>query len=131
LTARHRRGWKAALRVRGVGDRPIVDPGDQAAFVAAGRPVPQAQRYTVVDAFAGYEAGWFELGIALENLLDTDWREAQLANRSCSRAENGNPASACFIGPGGLRSRGGDILPDVHFTPGNPFNVMTSAKVFF
>src|SRR5262249_55978239 len=43
LTARHPRGWKAALRVRGGRSRPIIDPQDQALFTAAGQPVPVDQ----------------------------------------------------------------------------------------
>jgi outer membrane receptor protein involved in Fe transport len=132
LTARHPRGWKAALRVRGIGDRPIVDPRDEPAFRALGQPVPQAQGYAILDASAGYEHERFEVLVSVENLLDTSWREAQFANRSCSRAENGDPTSACFINPStGTRPRGDQILPDVHFTPGNPLGVMATGKIFF
>jgi TonB family protein len=132
LTARHPSGWKAALRVRGVGDRPIVDPGDEAAFRAAGRPVPQAEGYIILDAFAGYGSRRWELVAALENALDTSWREAQFANRSCSRAENASVASPCSQrdATGALRSPDA-VLPDVHFAPGNPINVTLTGKVFF
>ena len=132
LTARHPRGWKAALRLRGVADRPIVDPGDVAVFQAAGKPVPQAAGYTLVDAFAGYGTRRWEVLAQLENVLDSSWREAQFANRSCSRAENATPGNACFVDPAtGRRTDPGAILPDVHFTPGNPINLTVTAKLFF
>jgi len=118
LTARHPRGWKAALRVRGVGDRPIVDPGDEQLFRSAGQPVPVAEGYTIFDVFAGYEARRWELLATLENVLDSAWREAQFANRSCSRAES-QSAAGC------------PALPGVHFTPGNPINLMLTGRFYF
>src|SRR5262249_58473731 len=124
-------GVKAALRVRGVGDRAIVDPEDEPLFRAAGRPVPQAQGYAVVDLVIGYQRPRFEFLLTVENLFDTKWREAQFANRSCSRAENTNPASPCYLDAGGVRPREADILPDVHFTPGNPINVMATERLYF
>jgi TonB family protein len=132
LTARHPRGWKGALRLRGVADRPIVDPGDVAAFDAAGRPVPQAKGYTILDAFAGYGTRRWELVAQLENVLGSSWREAQFANRSCSRGENGTVGNPCFVDPAsGQRPNPAGILPDVHFTPGNPINLTLTAKLFF
>jgi outer membrane receptor protein involved in Fe transport len=132
LTARHPRGFKAALRVRGVGDRPILAPGDEALFRAAGQPVPVAQGYTLVDLFAGYEAARWEVVAALENALDARWREAQLANRSCSRAENASAASPCSArDAGGALTNGPAVLPDVHFTPGNPLNLTLTARLYF
>jgi hypothetical protein len=132
LTARHPRGWKAALRLRGVGERPIVDPGDVAAFQAAGKPVPQAQGYAILDAFAGYGTRRWEVVGQLENVLDSSWREAQFANQSCSRGENATPGNPCFVDPAtGTRANPTGILPDVHFTPGNPINLTVTAKLFF
>lgn len=132
LTARHPRGFKAALRVRGVGDRPILEPGDEALFRAASLPVPAAQGFTLVDLFAGYEAARWEVVAALENALDSRWREAQFANRSCSRAENASAASACSQrDAGGALTNPGAVLPDVHFAPGNPINLTLTARVYF
>jgi len=132
LTARHPRGFKAALRVRGVGDRPILEPGDQQLFRAAGLPVPVAQGYTLVDVFAGYEASRWEVSAALENALDAGWREAQFANQSCSRGENASPASACSQrAASGALTNPGAILPDVHFSSGNPINLTLTARLYF
>jgi len=132
LTARHPGGFKAALRLRGVGDRPILDPGDEALFRAAGQPVPVAQGYTLVDAFAGYEAGRWEIVAALENVLNASWREAQFANQSCSRAQNTDVASACGQRDAtGRLASGAGTLPDVHFTPGNPINLTLTARLYF
>jgi outer membrane receptor protein involved in Fe transport len=132
LTARHPRGWKGALRLRGVGERPIVDPGDQARFGEAGLAVPQARGYALLDAFAGYGTRRWEIVASLENLLDSEWREAQFANRSCSAGQNHTPASPCS-----QRSATGQllvpdaVLPDVHFTPGDPITLTLTAKLFF
>jgi hypothetical protein len=118
--------------VRGVGDGPMVDPADEASFAAAGRAVPQAEGYTVLDAFAGYGTRRWEVVAALENVLGTSWREAQFANRSCSRGENANPASPCSQrdATGALRNPGA-VLPDVHFSPGNPLNLTLTGKLYF
>jgi hypothetical protein len=132
LTARHPRGWKAALRVRGVGNRAIIDPGDAPLFQAAGQPIPIAQGYTIFDAFAGYEARRWEVLATLENVFNSDWREAQFANRSCSRAENADPASACSQRDASGHLINPDaVLPSVHFTPGNPINLMLTARLYF
>jgi TonB family protein len=132
LTARHPRGWKAALRVRGVGDRPIIDPGDEALFRAAGQPVPIAQGYTIVDLFAGYEARRWELLATVENVLNSEWREAQFANQSCTRAENADPSSPCAQrDASGRLINPAAVLPDVHFTPGNPINLMLTGRLYF
>jgi outer membrane receptor protein involved in Fe transport len=132
LTARHPRGWKAALRIRGVGDRPIVDPEDVGQFGEAGLAVPQAQGYTLLDAFLGYGNQRWEILANLENVFASEWREAQFANRSCSQRENATSTSACAQrGPAGRPLRPDAVLPDVHFTPGNPITLTVTGKVFF
>src|SRR5262249_325562 len=118
LTARWR-GIKAALRVRGLGDRPAGE-------------TTTAQGYAVVDAFVGYERPRWEGLVAIGNLFDTEWREGQVPNRSCARAENANVANPCFVDPAtGMRPRGGQIVSDVHFTPGNPINAMATLRLYF
>jgi TonB family protein len=132
LTARHPRGWKAALRVRGVGDRPIVESEEDALFQARGLPIPEAQGYTLLDAFAGYATRRFEVVASLENLLGSEWREAQFANRSCSAGENQNPASPCSARSGtGALLMPDAVLPDVHYTPGYPLTLTLTGRVFF
>src|SRR5262249_37324382 len=105
LTARGR-GIKAALRVRGVGDRTAGDGLN-------------AQGYTVLDAFLGYEQRHWEVLVQLENLLDTDWREAQFANLPCPRGEAPDPPHPCHS------------FPSIHFTPGNPINALATLRLFF
>jgi outer membrane receptor protein involved in Fe transport len=113
LTARHPRGWKAALRVRGIGDRPAIEDGSLI-----------AQGYTVLDAFVGYERRRWEVLVTVENLTSIGWREAQFGNASCVPRELQTdprcaPASA---------SRPG--VPDVHFTPGNPVNAQVTLRLW-
>jgi hypothetical protein len=94
--------------------------------------VPQAQGYTLLDAFAGYGTARWELVASLENLLDRSWREAQFANQSCSRAENARPSSPCSRRDAtGALLQPDAVLPDVHFTPGNPITVNLTAKIYF
>lgn len=132
LTARHPRGWKAALRVRGVGDRPILEDEEAAAFTAAGLAVPEAQGYTLLDLFLGYGTRRWEVQANVENLLGSGWREAQFANRSCSAGELRTAGSPCAARtPTGALTDPDAVLPDVHYTPGNPVTLTLTAKLYF
>jgi outer membrane receptor protein involved in Fe transport len=113
LTARHPKGFKAAVRVRGIGDRPASEDGS---LIARG--------YTVVDAFVGWEHRRFEVLLTIENVLNSAWREAQFGNASCTPREVQTdprcmPAST---------SRPG--VPDVHFTPGSPLGGLVTVRFF-
>jgi outer membrane receptor protein involved in Fe transport len=119
LTAQHPSGGYAKLGVLNVGDRPATEDR----FLTA-------QAFTRVDLSGGYRYQRYELALALENLLDSAWREAQFANTSRVAGENG--PEAC---PSGTRavSEGGAFLgcEDIHFTPGTPFAVRASASIYF
>jgi outer membrane receptor protein involved in Fe transport len=119
LTARHPSGPFGRLSVIDLGDRPATEDG---ALRAAG--------FTRVDLSVGYTQPRFELALALENVLNSAWRESQFANVSRLSGENG--ADACT---NGSRSalEGGVFLgcEDVHFTPGTPIAVRGSASLFF
>ena len=54
----------------------------------------------------------------VENLLNTEWSAAQFATRSLMHGEGLSPLDPI---PG----------PEIHFTPGNPFNVRLGVSYFF
>jgi len=71
--------------------------------------------------------------VAIQNLFDSDWREAQFGNRSCTRDEVSNPANPNYQAACGVTlapdKRVG--VADVHFTPGVPFNLQFTLKAYF
>lgn len=71
-----------------------------------------AKGYFVMDASLNYSKPKYEVGIAIENLLNTKWNEAQFATESRLRGE---PAS----------------VTELHFTPGIPFFARAKFAVFF
>jgi outer membrane receptor protein involved in Fe transport len=92
-----RRGTSfAALRFRGIGDRPANDDGSLT-----------AQGFGLVDVVAQHAFGATTVGLSVENLLDADWREAQLAEES-------------RVAPTA------DLVEDVHFTPGAPLTALVT-----
>lgn len=92
-----RRGTSfAAVRFRGIGDRPASDNG---ALVADG--------HALVDVVAQHARGKTTIGLSIENLLDADWREAQVAEES-------------RVAPGA------ELRDDVHFTPGAPLTALVT-----
>ncbi len=63
-----------------------------------------AEGYTVVDAFAAYRLGRAEVSLTVENVFNVAWNEAQFDT------ESRLPGEAAAVS-------------ELHFTPGNPFNV--------
>ncbi len=113
LTVELDNGFSAALRFRYVDDRPA---DEERTLVARG--------YTLVDLLAKYRWRSLEATLALLNLPNTDWREAQFGDPSCVRGEVGsNPA--CPV------AGGGEGVNDINFTPGNPFGVRGGMTVYF
>ncbi len=116
-------GFAAALRVRYLGDRPAIEDRSLT-----------ARGYTLLDFLARYRWRNVEASVTLLNLLDRDWREAQFADTSCLIGElqdpDRNPGTPCSARPG-LQGTRDDPPPDIHFTPGNPFNVRGGITVYF
>lgn len=71
LSARHPTGFFGRLGWRGIGDRPATE--DRALT---------AQGWFLLDLVAGYHGRWFEVQLSAENLLNSEWREAQFASAS-------------------------------------------------
>lgn len=101
LTARHPSGYEGSLRYRHIGER----PGNEDNSV-------RALGYTVVDLAAGYRLGAYRLDLHVENLLDTEWNEAQFATESRLRSET-------------------EPVEELHFTPGNPRTLRLELSRFF
>ncbi|TMA49963.1 MAG: TonB-dependent receptor, partial [Deltaproteobacteria bacterium] len=124
-------GFSTALRVRFLDDRPAIE---DRSLIARG--------YTLLDLIARWRWRKVEASLALLNLTDTDWREAQFADASCVRHEvvpgrfppKGDPrrrSIPCVAQPGKQTDHPVEPAPDIHFTPGNPFGVRAGITVFF
>ncbi len=71
-----------------------------------------AKGYSLLDVNIGYRWSKITLGIELRNVLDTTWNETQFATESRLKNE---------VAP----------VTEIHFTPGNPFNVKGSITYSF
>jgi TonB family protein len=104
VTAVHPSGLRGRLALRHLGDRPATRDASLS-----------AEGYTVLDLTAAYRRGPFEVTVTIENLTNTEWREAQFATVSRLAALNEGPAG----------------VNDIHFTPGNPINIQATLAVYF
>ena len=90
LTFKNRHGFNGSLRYRYLGDRPANEDNT---IVAGG--------YALADLILNYSRPRFEVGIAVENLFDANWNEAQFDTVS-RLYDEASPVS------------------EIHFTPGVP-----------
>ena len=114
-----RNGFSVALRSRFLDDRPATPDRSLT-----------ARGYFLLDLLAKYRWRNVEASIALLNLTDTDWREAQFSDNSCVRRELGR-VPGCDLPPGKQTAHVIEPPSDIHFTPGNPFGMRAGVKVFF
>ena len=119
LTMELANGLSVALRARFLDDRPAI----------ADRSLT-ARGYTLLDLLAKYRWRNVEATVALLNLTDTDWREAQFADTSCVRRELGH-VTGCAVTPGKQDAHAVAPRPDVHFTPGDPIGARAGVKLYF
>jgi len=125
VTVRHPVGVRAGLRFRYLGPRPAFETSSEE-YQTLNPTDPRrvnAEGWFVVDLYGAYRYRWFEVAVAIQNLLNADWREAQFGNRSCTREEL--TTTPLCSGP----DRVG--VADVHFTPGVPFNLQLTVKAYF
>lgn len=94
-------GFSGGLSYRVIKNRPANEDGSIT-----------AKGYFVMDASVNYTKPKYEVGIAIENLLNTTWNEAQFATESRLKNE---PAP----------------VTELHFTPGIPFFARVKFAVFF
>lgn len=71
-----------------------------------------AKGYFVADASLNYSMKKCEVGVAIDNIFNTEWNEAQFATESRLYDEP-------------------DPVTELHFTPGNPFMIRARFSVFF
>lgn len=96
----HGSGFAGGARVRHLSPRPATEDGSLT-----------AEGWTVVDADARYRWRFAELGVQVDNVLGSEWKEVQFANESRLPTE---PAP----------------VEDIHFTPGWPRTVLASLTLY-
>ncbi len=98
-------GFKARLGARWVGDRPATPDGS---LTATG--------YFIVDLYGSYRWRFLEFGLAVTNLLNSTWRDAQFATTYQVRQPPYNETAP---------------VTNIAFTPGNPIALYATATVYF
>jgi hypothetical protein len=101
LFYKNKKGINGSISYRYMGSRPA---NEDYSIIAKG--------YTLIDASVNYTMANFEIGCAMENLLNVKWNEAQFATRS--RLFN-EPLA----------------VTELNFTPGTPFFARVKFAVFF
>jgi hypothetical protein len=90
----------AGVRVRYIGARDLAENH-------------RSQDVTLIDLLVGYQLRWFAVELAMDNLLDARWRDAQYWY--ASRASLAEPDTG---------------VAGFHFTAGTPFAVRGTLRVF-
>lgn len=101
LTLRLKKGFEAGLRYRYMAARPANEDNSVT-----------ARGYNVLDFTANYTFKRYKTGIVIENLLNTEWNEAQFDTESRLPFES-HP------------------VDELHFTPGTPFALKLVAGYLF
>ncbi len=101
INLQHPSGFEGALRYRYLGDRPA---NEENSVVARG--------YFIGNVILAYRIKGFRIFAQLENILNTQWNEAQFDTQSRLFNET-VPVS------------------EIHFTPGNPLNVQAGISLEF
>lgn len=101
FTAKFKNGFECSLRYRYMRDRPA---NENNTVVAHG--------YQVIDLTANYRFRHVKIGCVIENLLNTDWNEAQFD--TVSKLKNESSA-----------------VEEIHFTAGTPFSCKLTLAYLF
>ncbi|KAA9347006.1 TonB-dependent receptor [Larkinella humicola] len=101
LTLQNAGRWSGSLRYRYLGNR----PADETNSIVA-------QSYFVTDLQVNYTRPRYQLGLSVQNLLNTRWKETQFATESRLRGET-TPVN------------------EIHFTPGTPLFARLSWTFFW
>lgn len=96
-----RNGFNGGLSYRYIKDRPANEDNS---IIAKG--------YFLLDGSFNYTRPAFEVGVALENIFNIDWNEAQFATTSQLKGET-------------------EPVTELHYTPGNPFFFRFKVAIFF
>ncbi|MFT4032866.1 MAG: TonB-dependent receptor [Siphonobacter sp.] len=95
------RGLSGSLRYRYMGDRPANEDNS---IVAKG--------YFITDMQVNYAKSRYQLGLSVQNLFNTRWKETQFATESRLQGESA-------------------AVDEIHFTPGTPFFARLSLTLFW
>lgn len=101
LTAKFKNGLNAGIRYRFVGDRPANEDNS---VIAKG--------YGLLDGVINFIKPKYAIGISVENILNSEWNEAQFDTESKLQTEN-QPVS------------------ELHYTPGTPLFIKGNLTFFF
>ncbi|MFN8431095.1 MAG: TonB-dependent receptor [Spirosomataceae bacterium] len=101
ITLKNESGWNGSLRYRYVADRPANEDGS---VVAKG--------YFVSDGLVNYSWKNKSIGLSVQNIFNTKWKETQFA--TLSRLKNETNA-----------------VEEICFTPGTPFNARVVFSIIF
>ena len=101
LTIKTQNGFSGSLRYRYLGDRAA---NEDYTSTASG--------YTLVDLTGSYTYKQINVGLSIQNMLNTKWNEAQFETESRLRDE---PTS----------------VSEIHFTPGTPFFLKLTTQFNF
>lgn len=96
-----KKGWNGSLSYRYIKNRPA---NEDYSIVAKG--------YLIADAAVNYMQRRYEIGLAIENIFNTKWNEAQFATESRLQSE---PAA----------------ISELNYTPGTPLFARVKFAVFF
>ena len=94
-------GLNGSLRYRYIANRPANEDNS---IVAKG--------YFVSDMQLNYTKSRYSVGLSVQNLLNTQWKETQFATESRLKNESGP-------------------VEEIHFTPGTPFSAKLGVTFFF
>ena len=101
VSFRKSNGLNGSLRYRYMGDRAA---NEDHTVVARG--------YFIADAVVNYTRPGFEIGLAIENLFNRSWKEAQFDTESRLKNETAS-------------------VSEIHFTPGAPFSWRVTVTKYF
>ncbi|MFN3852303.1 MAG: TonB-dependent receptor [Spirosomataceae bacterium] len=101
LTLKNESGWSGSLRYRYVGNRPA---NEDYSVMAKG--------YFVSDALINYSKNRYSVGLSIQNIFNTKWKETQFNTESRLLNETTS-------------------VEEIHFTPGTPFNARLSFTIKF
>jgi outer membrane receptor protein involved in Fe transport len=101
LTLKTAKGLNSSLRYRYMGERPATEDGSV-----------YSKSYFIIDAVIRYTKPKYEIGFSAENILNTQWAEAQ------------------FYDASRLKNESAPVM-DFHNTPGTPFYLRGSISYFF
>lgn len=101
ISYRQNKGWNGSIRYRYMAARPANETNSV-----------RASSYFIIDAAINYTQPKWELGLTVQNMLNSKWKETQFDTESRLQAE---PAP----------------VSEIHFTPGSPFFARLGFAYFF